>query len=147
VGRRRFKFFEPASLPRGYTPPAAPTDIKASLFKYSPPPPPDDDDTAVDVDKAKKRLTITSDYSPSLSDHFIGVNTSSNQITITLPSLTSANEGKIYTIKDEGGRCSKNRLLITTSNGATIDGESTIVLQTDYVAINVYYNSSNWHIY
>ncbi len=147
MGRRRYKYYEPVVLPPGYTPPATPVGIKdIEFFKYEPPPTVDDAATTdVDVDKAKQRLTITSDHPASATDHFIGVDTSSNTVTITLPG--TAAEGKIYTIKDEGGNCSKNNLIIDVDSGGTIDGQSRVTIQTNYAAINVYYNGSGWHIY
>jgi len=149
VGRGRFKYFEPPVIMDGYTPPATPVGIKdVKFFKYEPPVFVDPTaPTDVDVDKAKSRLTITSDYSVGPSDHFIGVDTTSGAVTITLPAVAAVSEGKIYIIKDEGGRAATNNIVINTAGSAKIDSLAAVSLVSNYGAINIYCNGSHWHIY
>ena len=137
MGRRRFKYFEPSIIPTGYTRPAGPAKwIKPVVV-----------DTTVDVDKAKGRVKKEADAAAAATDHFIGVDTASQTITITLPDTNSVAVGKIFLIKDEGGNASTNNVTIATTGNVNIDGSSTIILDSDYAAINVYYNGTEWSVY
>ena len=149
MGRGRFKYFEPPVIMDGYTPPATPVGIEdIKFFKYEPPI--FDDPTAptdVDVGKAKKRLSITSDYAISSEDHFIGVDTTGAAVTVTLPARASIEEGKIYIIKDEGGFSATNAIKVQCADGARIDNLAAVTLSSNYCAISIYFNASDWHIY
>ena len=145
MGRGRFKYFVPDVLPVGYTTPAAPVGaLDKDRFKFEPPV---IVDTTVDVDKAKGRIKRDADANASAADHFIGVDTTTQAVTIKLPSTSGIAVGKIFLIKDEGGNAGKNPITVATSGGATIDGASSIKLQSDYAAINLYYNGTEWSIY
>jgi len=140
MGRNRYKFFEPPVLPPGYVSPRGVT-------KWQKPPDPTEVDTTVDVDKAKRRLSITSNYSITSADHFVGVNTSGGAVTLTLPATSDVAEGKIYIIKDEGGNAATNNIIINTADSAKIDNLNAVSLVSNYGAISIYYNASDWHIY
>jgi len=148
MGRGRFKFYVPEIKPDNWTPPGRyAADIEIEKFKYTPPPTADDlaQTSTSDVDKAKKRLSITSNYSIGTDDHFVGVDTTSGTVSLTLPA--GASEGKIYTIKDEGGQAATNNITVQASDGALIDGESTVTLESSYSSISIYWNATSWHIY
>ena len=137
MGRKRFKYFEPETLPPGYVAPGGlPKWIKPVVV-----------DTTVDVDKAKGRVKKEADASAAATDPFIGVDTTSQAITITLPGTNSVVVGKIFLIKDEGGNAGTNNITIATTGNVNIDGSSTIILDSDYAAINVYYNGTEWSVY
>ena len=140
MGRNRYKFFEPPVLPPGYVSPRG-------AAKWVKPPEPTEEDTTVDVGKAKRRLSITANYTATAADHFIGVNTTGGSVTITLPAPNSVGEGKIYIIKDEGGAAATNNIIINTADSAKIDSVAAVSLVSNYGAINIYCNGSHWHIY
>ena len=104
-------------------------------------------DTTVDVDKAKGRVKKEANANAAATDHFIGVDTTNQTITITLPSTSNVAEGKIFLIKDEGGNAGTNNVTIATTGNVNIDGSSTIVLDSDYAALNIYYNGTEWSVY
>ena len=136
----------PEVLPTGYTPPGKPpSTIDDVKFKYVPPPEPVD--VIPDVDKAKKIVKWAEDRAAPADHHFIGVDTTSQPVTITLPRAADIPSGKILLIKDEGGNASNNAITVTTSDGALIDGNSGVSLMADYASINLYYNGAGWHIY
>jgi len=141
MGRRRFKYFEPSVLPPGYTKPGS---ISAFDFTAREKKKEDLDDT---VAKAKKRRLETSNFTASDNDHFIGVNTTSAAVTITLPKASAVHDGQFFIVKDEGGNAGTNAVTITTSDNKLIDGNSSIKLESDYAAINLYYNGSGWFVY
>jgi len=137
MGRGRFKYFESETLPPGYVSPGGPAKwIKPVVV-----------DTTVDVDKAKGRVKKEADAAAAATDHFIGVDTTSQAITITLPGANSVAVGKMFLIKDEGGNASTNNVTMATTGNVNIDGSSTIILDSDYAAINVYYNGTEWSVY
>ena len=146
MGRRRFKYFVPEVLPTGYTPSSKPPSIIDDVkFKYVPPA--DPVDVTPDVDIAKGRVKKESSAGAAATDHFIGVDTTSQSVTITLPATNSVVVGKIFLIKDEGGNAGTNNITIATTGNVNIDGDSTIKLDTDYASVSVYYSGAEWHVY
>jgi len=99
------------------------------------------------VDEPSKLYLYSANITLAPSDHFVGVNTVASAITVTLPPATSIPRGKQFVIKDEGGAAGTNNITINTPDGRTIDGASSVGLQSNYAAINIYYNGSGWHIY
>ncbi len=145
MGRRRFKAFIPETPPPGYGKPANANTGDGFDLKWAPPIVSPSSDT--DVDKAKKRLSITSDYSVTSADHFVGIDTSGGSVTLTLPSRASVAEGKIYIIKDEGGSAATNAIKIETADAARIDDLNSVSLISNYGAVSIYFNATDWHIY
>ena len=137
MGRRKYKAFIPPTLPAEFVHPSNEKDWSKPI----------EVDTTVDVDKAKGRVEKTSDATPEPTDHFIGVDTTSQAVTITLPATNTIAEGKIFLIKDEGGNAATNNITIATTGDVTIDGNSTITMVSDYSSISVYYNGTEWSIY
>ena len=80
-------------------------------------------------------------YIAQASDSLIAVNYGAASA-ITLPSA-SANSGKSYLIKDVSGAAATNNITITPSSG-TIDGASNSKISTNYGALEVFSNGSNW---
>tara|TARA_R100000234_G_scaffold119476_1_gene102516 strand:- start:149 stop:577 length:429 start_codon:yes stop_codon:yes gene_type:complete len=142
MGRRRFKAFIPPTPPPGFVMPA-----NGSFTRKWEKPPVIAPTTAGDVDKAKKRRSITSDYAIGSDDHFLGVDSSGGIVTLTLPATAGISEGKIYIIKDEGGAAATNAIKIQTADSARIDSLNSISLVSNYGAVSIYYNSTDWHIY
>ena len=91
-----------------------------------------------------KRTTITANYTVVVSDYLIGVNTTTGAITITLP-VSTTTPNQVFYIKDEGGTCDTNNISITTNNLSpdTIDGVSTVVLNSRYGSLTLYSNGVN----
>jgi len=52
----------------------------------------------------------------------------------------------LYTIKDISGNASVNNITINTGDGALIDGQTSIVLNTDYSSVTLVNDGSNWFI-
>jgi hypothetical protein len=140
MGRNRYKFFEPAVLPPGYVSPGG-------AMKWEKPPDPTELETTIDVDQAKKTVNHTADRTAQTDYHFIGVNTASNPVTITLPNSSDIPTGKIFLVKDEGGNAGSNNITVNTSDSSTIDGSTSIILDCDYASISVYYNGNEWSVY
>ena len=146
MGRGRYKAFVPNTARSSFVPPAN-GDATTKFVKPSVKAAVDAAANEVDVDKAKKRLSITSDYNITTADHFIGVDTTGGSVTVTLPATSSVAEGKIYIIKDEGGSSATNSITVRCADSARIDNLTAITLSSNYCAISIYFNASDWHIY
>jgi hypothetical protein len=97
------------------------------------------------------RVSSSTNITLSPAQHIIGINTLSAtaSITITLPNASSLSNGQMFIIKDEGGNANINTIILSCSiNGQTIDGESTILIESPYSAVNLYCDgNSKYYIY
>jgi len=85
--------------------------------------------------------TKTSDYTATLTDDTILVDSSSNDVTISLSSAASA-VGKIFSIK----AIDITNTITIDGNGSEIDGDLTKLLTGLYDCITVISDGSNWWI-
>lgn len=96
------------------------------------------------------RTAVTSNaYTTLVTDHIIGVNTNeAATITLGTATLTPVEPGKarICTIKDESGAAGSNNITITGEAGETIDGAVSQTISSNYGAIKVYSDGTNWFI-
>lgn len=87
--------------------------------------------------------TKTANYTLTATDSKILVNASSGIVTITLP-LASGCPGREYHIKKIDS--SSNNMVINTTGGNTIDGDSAIVTNIQYRAYTITSDGINWYI-
>lgn len=92
------------------------------------------------------RTAVSGDYSILSADYLLGVSTAAPR-TLTLPSAATVGVGKIYVIKDETGTAATNNITIATTGGQTIDGSASVIINTNYAAVSVYTDGTNWFIY
>jgi hypothetical protein len=85
------------------------------------------------------RREITENAILSSNDSILGVQTTA-PITITLPLASTLANGQHFVIKDELGGAESHPVTIEITGGNTIDGESSIVLDSPYSAVNLYTN-------
>jgi|TARA_R110002153_G_scaffold76052_1_gene196177 hypothetical protein len=90
---------------------------------------------------AYQRTTVTTTTTASIADKILGVSASA-ALEIRLPNASGYAAGQYLTIKDEAGNANSNNITIKTSNSQTIDGESQIILESPYAAINLYCDGS-----
>ena len=87
------------------------------------------------------RLHTTENYTITVADYYVGVDTSSNPVTLTLPAANSTTSGQTFVIKDEGGAAQSNNITVHISiEGNTIDGGHALVLESPYAAVSIYSN-------
>jgi hypothetical protein len=87
------------------------------------------------------RTAVTSTITASVSNKILGVSASAD-IEIRLPAAAGYSAGQYLTIKDEAGNANTNNITIKTSNSETIDGQSEIILESPYAAVNLYCDGS-----
>ena len=86
-------------------------------------------------------------YDLLITDDILHVTyTSTGAVTsLTLP--TAQTElGRRITIKDGGGNSSANNITVDTEGTEKIDGQDTVVLNSDYTSIDLYSDGNNWFI-
>lgn len=95
-----------------------------------------------------KRTSVSDPiYIASTTDHYIGVDTSTNLVTITLPLAALAGNGKVLVIKDESGNASVNNITIAVAGVNTIDTSPGYVMSTAFESITVVSDGVNgWFI-
>lgn len=81
----------------------------------------------------------TTSYTATADDEYIGVS-SASAITITLP---TADEGRVYTIKDEYGQGS-GKITIQPPVGSLIDKKLNYVISVPHQSVSVVYRAGNW---
>ena len=91
------------------------------------------------------RTSVSGNVSLTAAQHIIGVNTAvlTGNVTLSLPNASSLSNGQMYIIKDEGGEADTYNIIISCSSGQTIDGASTVTIESPYAAVNVYCNGND----
>jgi hypothetical protein len=95
-----------------------------------------------------KRTSVSNPiYVASTSDHYLGVDTSINLVTITLPLAAVSGAGKVLVIKDESGNCGVNNITIAVAGVDTIDTHPGYVMLAAFESITVVSDGvSGWFI-
>jgi hypothetical protein len=95
---------------------------------------------------------ITSDSIYTISsngdDYMIMADTTSNAISITLPTINIADPltiGRVIHIIDAGGNSSNNNITITGSQN--ISGQSSLIINSNYSAISLVSSNTQWLIF
>jgi len=95
-----------------------------------------------------KRHTTASDYTITVSDYYVGADTTSTSIKLTLPVASLMGDGQTIVIKDESGNADSNNIIVSGSAADTIDGQNLIVLESPYAAVSLYCNGvSKYFVY
>ena len=92
------------------------------------------------------RTSTSSNISLTSIQHIIAVNTSGavGTITLSLPNASTLPNGKHYVIKDEGGKADSKNIIVSCSVfGQTIDGVSSVTVNSPYAALNIYCDGTN----
>lgn len=88
------------------------------------------------------RTAVTTTITASVSSAILGVSAGS-AIDIRLPSAGDYTAGQNFIVKDESGNAHTNNITIRTSGSQTIDGASSIVLESPFAAVNIYSNGTD----
>jgi hypothetical protein len=91
----------------------------------------------------KAIVTKSASYISTTSDYSILCNATGGAIVIMLP--TAATSGQELRIKKIDA--SANTVTISADGGATIDGETTVTISSQWSSYTVQYNGTNWFIF
>ena len=89
------------------------------------------------------RRNISSTITASVTDYYIGTDTSSGILSIRLPDAANLLDGQTYVVKDEVGSANTNNVTILASGSQTIDGQNSVVLESPFASIQLYCNGTN----
>jgi hypothetical protein len=93
------------------------------------------------------RTAVTTTITASTSSRILGVSASA-AIEIRLPAASGYTAGQFFTIKDEAGNADANNITILTTGVETIDGSTSIILESPHAAVNIYSDgTSKFFIY
>jgi hypothetical protein len=92
------------------------------------------------ISYSRRAVTVTA--TASVNDRIIGISASA-AIDIRLPSAGDYDNGQHFTIKDEAGNANSYNITIKTSGSQTIDGVTSVVLESPYSAVNIYTNGTD----
>ena len=88
------------------------------------------------------RTAVTSTITASVSSRILGVSASA-ALEIRLPAASGYSAGQHFTVKDEAGNANTNNITILTTGGETIDGSTSIILESPHAAVNIYCDGSS----
>ena len=91
---------------------------------------------------AYSRRAVATTITSSINDAILGVSGNA-AINIRLPSAGGYTAGQYFTVKDESGAADTKNITILTSGSQTIDGASSIILESPYAAVNIYSNGTD----
>ena len=91
------------------------------------------------------RKVVADDYTIREIDYLVGIqsDTLTASMTLTLPAASALLNGQTYIVKDEGGALNTYPVTVAAQGSDTIDGQSSIVLESPYAAIQLYCNGNN----
>jgi hypothetical protein len=78
------------------------------------------------------------------NDRYIMINKTSGAATAVTLAASPAT-GRIVSIKDAKGDAATNNITVTAAAG-NIDGSASIVLNTNYAAVDLIYNGTQWNV-
>ena len=92
-----------------------------------------------------KRRAVATSYTASTADYLLGV---TGVPTSILLDATAFDEGQVLVIKDESGAASSgNSITLAPSGAQTIDGVTSVAVESPYGSVLLYSNGTNWFIY
>ena len=91
------------------------------------------------------RTAIATIHTASVSEYILGVTAVPTEIEVD---ATLFAEGQVLVIKDESGATSvTDTILLSGAAAQTIDGATTVTIESPYGSVLLYSNGSNWFIY
>ena len=95
---------------------------------------------------AWRRETTAVSFTFSGRQVIVGVTDTSAPRTVTLATalMNDGPDARLVIVKDEGGAAGSNTLTIATEGSETIDGNSTATITSNYGAVRLYSDGSNW---
>ena len=89
------------------------------------------------------RRSISTTITASITDYYIGTDTTNGVLSIRLPDAGNLLSGQTYVVKDEAGTANNNNVTIAASGSQTIDGQNSVILESPFASIQLYCNGTN----
>ncbi len=88
----------------------------------------------------------SSPYTVLSTDQYLSVDSSGGTVTLDFPNTPTTYQ--VWYVKDRTGNASTNNISITTVGGTdTIDGQTTYKIVSNYGAVNLIYNGTNYEVF
>ena len=95
----------------------------------------------------KRVFTSDALYNAQNDDHYIGVDSSINPVTIVLPNASESGNGKILVIKDESGKSFINNIIIEASGVDKVDTNPQFIIASNLDSVTLVCDGiGNWYI-
>jgi hypothetical protein len=91
-----------------------------------------------------KRILVSEDYNAQVDDYYIGVN-STGPVNIILPA-DCGDCAEIIVKAEMGPPLGNRKITITVSDGSTIDGDDSYVMEVPYQSVNLICRDGSWWI-
>tara|TARA_R100001015_G_C4635130_1_gene203595 strand:- start:1555 stop:2664 length:1110 start_codon:yes stop_codon:yes gene_type:complete len=88
------------------------------------------------------RTLVQHTMTASVNDRILAVNQTAS-LDIRLPAANGYTGGANFVVKDESGNANNFNITIRTTGADEIDGDTSIILQSPYAAVNIYSNGAN----
>lgn len=97
--------------------------------------------------QAVSTRTVNTNYNVTTNDFYIGVNSVTNTVPITLPAATNTS-GQIWVIHDDAGAGAANNITLNPASGDRINGATNYVLASNYEgALLISRGGTNFYVY
>lgn|SRR3990167_946426 len=87
---------------------------------------------------------VDASYAIQLTDFLIAVTNVGTARTITLPKPSVAGFSKVFIVKDASGSALTTTITIAPNGTELINGDTTLLINTNYGAVGIYTDSVNW---
>lgn len=94
--------------------------------------------------KNLQAITTTTMIETIYPEEVLLTDTTSKAVTITL-TTSSLSVGYTVVIKDTGGNASINNITIATQGSEKIDGQNTIIIDSNYKSVTLFSDGTNWY--
>ena len=98
------------------------------------------------INKDVKSLNNDVTISPPQSETVYLIDTTTNEVNITISSSSVLEKGKSITLKDSQGNSFTNNINISTEGSETIDGNSIVSIESNFASITLISDGNNWFI-
>lgn len=99
--------------------------------------------------QVKRTYVNATAYTAALTDYYLSASSTSQAVTVTLPSAAAACGvgSQIYVVKDKNGSAGTNNITVARSGSDTIDGATTKVINSAYGSFSFTSDcSANWEV-
>ena len=102
---------------------------------------------AVKISRTAINTAAVTTYTVLATDHYIGVNTGTAALAITLQAAGTAGAGRTIYIKDESGDAGSGQPITVSGDGSeTIDGSAANLISSDYGNLYLISTGAGWAI-
>jgi hypothetical protein len=99
--------------------------------------------------RLRHRVTAGSSYTATAYDEYVGVTSTANPVTVTLPAAAggnSAGAGSELTVHDESGAAGTNAITVAAADTELIDGSASKAIAANYGTVRLLNTGTGWTV-